>query len=153
CKAANNILFDHLVGAGKHARRQIESERPRGLEVDHQLVLGRRLNRQLGWLLAFQDAVDVAGGAPELIDEIRAIGHQAAGVDEDTIVVDRGQLVAGRQLDDQVAMKPYRPPPVTIRPPFGVRAKAATARSISAAPLTLTGLTSTRSDGATAWMT
>ena len=44
---------------------------------------------------------------PELIDEIRPIGDQAAGVDEDTIVVDRGQLVAGRQLDDQVAMKPH----------------------------------------------
>jgi hypothetical protein len=51
--------------------------------------------------------LDVAGGAPELIDEIRPIGDQAAGVDEDTIVVDRGQLVAGRQLDDQVAMKSY----------------------------------------------
>src|SRR5262249_57595028 len=44
---------------------------------------------------------------PELIDVIRPIGDQAAGADEDTIVVDRGQLVAGRPLDDQVAMKPY----------------------------------------------
>ena len=40
-----------------------------------------------------------------------------------------------------------------IRPPFGERAKAATARSISPASRTLTGLTSTLSDGATAWMT
>ena len=70
-------------------------------------VLGRRLHGQIGWLLALQDAVDVAGGAPELIDEIRPIRNQAAGVDENTIVVDRGQLVAGRQLDDQVAMKSY----------------------------------------------
>ena len=42
--------------------------------------------------------------------------------------------------------------PVTIRPPFGARAKAAMARSISAASRTLTGLTSTPSDGAAAWI-
>jgi hypothetical protein len=52
------------------------------------------------------DAIDVARRAPELI-EIGPIGDQAAGVDEDTIVVDRGQLVAGRQLNDQVAMRPH----------------------------------------------
>jgi hypothetical protein len=65
------------------------------------------LHGQVCRVLALQDAVDVAGSASELIDVIRPIGDQATGVDEDTIVVDRGQLVAGRQLDDQVAMKPY----------------------------------------------
>src|SRR2546423_9494982 len=44
------------------------------------------------------------------------------------------------------------PPPVVIRPPFGERAKAATARSISPASRMLIGFTSTLSDGATAWM-
>src|SRR5262249_60992426 len=82
-------------------------ERFRGLQVDNKLVLGRRLHRQIGRLFAFEDAIDVAGRAPELIDKIRPIGDQAAGVDEDTIVVDPRQLVAGRQVDDQVAMKPY----------------------------------------------
>src|SRR5262245_28641913 len=38
--------------------------------------------------------------------------------------------------------------PVTIRPPFGPRAKAVTARSISVASRTLTGLTSIPNDGA-----
>ena len=42
---------------------------------------------------------------------------------------------------------------VTIRPPFEQRAKVATARSISSASRTSTGLTSTPTDGATAWMT
>jgi hypothetical protein len=46
------------------------AERLRGLEVDHQFVPGRRLNRKVGWLFALEDAVDVAGGAPELVDEI-----------------------------------------------------------------------------------
>src|SRR5262245_39725339 len=44
------------------------------------------------------------------------------------------------------------PPAVTIRPPFGERAKAAMARSIWGASRMLTGLTSIRSDGAAAWI-
>ena len=67
--------------------------------------------------------------------------------------VDRGQLVPGRQRDDQIAMNapPARSPSRSGRH-SPERAKAATARSISPASRTLIGLTSTPSDGATAWM-
>ncbi len=73
------------------------------------LVLGRRLHRQVGRLLALEDAVDVAGRAPVLVDEIRPIGDQAAGGDEDAFEVDRRQLVPGRQRDDQIAMNASQP--------------------------------------------
>ena len=68
CQKRTSALFDHLVGAGEQRRRHGEAERLGGLEIDHQLVLGRRLHRQVGWLLALEDAIDVAGRAAELVD-------------------------------------------------------------------------------------
>ena len=41
------------------------------------------LHRQVGWLLALEDAIDVAGGAPVLVEKIGPIGNQAAAVDEE----------------------------------------------------------------------
>jgi hypothetical protein len=43
------------------------------------LILGRRLHRQIGWLLALEDPIDVSRGLPGLIDKIRAIRDQSAG--------------------------------------------------------------------------
>jgi hypothetical protein len=36
------------------------------------------LDRKVRWLLAFEDAVDIAGRAPVHVDPIRPIGDQAA---------------------------------------------------------------------------
>src|SRR5215475_1952119 len=97
--------FDHLVGAGEQRWRQFETERPRGLEIDDKVVLDWLLYRQVGGLLALEDAIDIAGGAAEQVDVVRAIRHQAAGDDKVAVIVDRGQLVARRQRDDQIATK------------------------------------------------
>ena len=47
-------LLGHLVGAVKQCWRHDEAERIRGFEVDHQLILGRRLRWQVGRLLALR---------------------------------------------------------------------------------------------------
>jgi hypothetical protein len=73
------LSFDHLVGARQHGGRNFEAERLRCLEIDHQLILGRRLHRKVGRLLALEDAIDVAGRLTVLVDVIRPIGGQAAG--------------------------------------------------------------------------
>jgi hypothetical protein len=54
CTAANSVLFNHLVGAGEQRWRDVEAKRFGGLEVDDQLVLHRRLHRQVGGLLALR---------------------------------------------------------------------------------------------------
>ena len=40
--------FDYLIGPGEEHRRHVDAERLGGLEIDHQLELGRLLNRQFG---------------------------------------------------------------------------------------------------------
>ncbi len=131
----------------------VEAERLGGLEVDDQLVLGRRLHRQVGRLLALEDAVDVAGRSPVQIDQVGPIGHQAAGRDEEAIRIDRGQLVPRRERDDQIAMnrrdRAHRHDQTAVR----TRAKAATSRSISPAIAQIDRAQLHPSDGATAWIT
>jgi hypothetical protein len=70
CGAANCSLLDHLVRAGQQRVGHRQSERLGGLQVDDQLVLGRRLHRKVGRLLALQDAVDVLGRRAELAWEV-----------------------------------------------------------------------------------
>src|SRR6516164_11643000 len=47
-------LFDDLVGEREELGRKLDAERLRGLEIDHQLELGRLLHRQLGRLGALE---------------------------------------------------------------------------------------------------
>ena len=98
-------LFDHLIGLCKQRRRHREAERLGSFEIDHQLVLSRRLHRKIGGLLAFEDAIDVSRGAPVLVDKINAIGDQRATGNKNSAGSDRRKFMLGRKRIDQFAMR------------------------------------------------
>src|SRR5215471_12008388 len=52
--------FDHLVGGSEQRLRYGQPKCLGRLQIDHQLILGWDLYPQVGWLLAFEDAIDIA---------------------------------------------------------------------------------------------
>ena len=54
CTAANNPLFDHLVGADQDGQRKLEARRPRRFQVNRQLKLSGPINREIAWLVTFE---------------------------------------------------------------------------------------------------
>src|SRR5262249_40638122 len=105
-----------------------------------------------GSLLAFEDAIDINGGLPELIAQISPVGYQAASGDRRAIPIDRRQFVLSRQRYDQLSMNIANPLPVTISPALAVRPNSVIVRSISLESRILTAMASTPSDGAMAWI-
>ena len=77
CTAAKARLIDHL-GGGEQRRRHIKPKCLGGLEVNHQLELDWRLDGKLARFRALENAVGVQRRTSVLIDNIRAVGDQAA---------------------------------------------------------------------------
>src|SRR5262249_28942565 len=98
-------LLDHIVGLRKQRWWDRYAERLSRLEIDHQLVLGWRLHGKIGWLLAFEDAIDVNRGAPMLVDKINAIRDQSAVGDIKSVGNDRRKFVLSRKRVDQFASR------------------------------------------------
>src|SRR6516162_1497234 len=95
--------FDHLVGASGEHRRHVETQRLRGLKVDHQLVLGRLLYRQVRRLCTTKNAIDVSGRPSPLIDLVDSIGNEAALSGMKGKWIDRRQTMVCRQFDSQLS--------------------------------------------------
>src|SRR5215510_5492167 len=98
-----------MVRTGKQSLRHFNPQRLGCLKIDSQFVLCWRLYWKIGGLFTFKDAIDVACRAAVLVEEIRPIGDQATLGDEVAFVIDRRQLVVGREADDQRAMNLRQP--------------------------------------------
>src|SRR5215212_11975586 len=74
-------LLDHLVGAGEERWWDGNVEGGSCLEVNHELVPGGLLDRQVGWLGSPQNPVHVGRRPPVEIESIGSIAHQSTGED------------------------------------------------------------------------
>ena len=72
------LLFDHLVGNGKDARRNGEAEGFGGLEIDDELEPGRLHDRQVGRLFTFEDAAGIGADLTKDVRKVGAVAHQPA---------------------------------------------------------------------------
>src|SRR3954447_15481388 len=96
-------LFNHLVGTGEKRLWHGQAERLDGLQIDHQLKLGRLLDWQIGRPLAVEDLSYVAAELVKRAAEARSIADQAAESGEVAKIIDRRNRMACRQRYQLVA--------------------------------------------------
>src|SRR5262252_7603672 len=94
--AIASLLIDQLIRAAQHGRRNRDTERLRGLEIDRELEGGRALDRQIGGSCAAQDPVDITRGTPEHPGHVRSIGHEPAILAAFSAVLRSPGAVSGR---------------------------------------------------------
>src|SRR5215469_1127474 len=105
CAEKCTPLFDHLVGCLQEGFRDSEAKGFSGLEIDNQHVLGRELHRQVTWLRALENEIDIRCRLPILIAQIHAIRNKAAIPRDNRVRVNRRKLIPCRQSDYEIAMQ------------------------------------------------
>src|SRR5215469_10700384 len=75
------FLFDHVVGASKQRRRNIEAKRTGSLQIDDEFKLGRLQNRKIGGLSTFEDAAGINAHLPKYVTNAGPVAHQQASCD------------------------------------------------------------------------
>src|SRR6266487_3154764 len=89
--------LDYLIGAGEQRRWHPEAKRPRGVEVDQQLELGRLQDRKVGRLGTLEDTRGIEPDLAASISEVGSVAHQPAGFDKNALRIGCRNRVAYRQ--------------------------------------------------------
>ena len=63
-RRTQHLLFDHFVGAGEKRRRDFNTERFCGLEIDDKQEFGGLLNWKVGRFGTFQNSIHIVCAAP-----------------------------------------------------------------------------------------
>src|SRR5262245_18195977 len=74
----SSTLLDHLVCLEDERLGNRHSQRPGGLQIDHQLELRWPFNRQIGGLSAFEDFIHVFRCSSVEIFGVSSVGHEPA---------------------------------------------------------------------------
>jgi hypothetical protein len=92
--------LDQFIGALLEMCRHVKAKPLSGFQIDHELEFDRSLHGKPAWFLALKNAINIRRRASKIIGQIISVGQQAAEFSEDTIWIDGGETVAGRQRCD-----------------------------------------------------
>src|SRR5262249_55717696 len=95
-------LLDHLVGEREQPVRNLEAERFGGLEVEHQLELGRLHDRQVRWFFALENSSHIDPALAIPVRKTRTVAEQAARGDKFLLEIDHWNGVACRKRDELI---------------------------------------------------
>ena len=99
----NSRLFDYFISSSEQRNRHGDPERLRSFEVDYQLHLRGLLDRQIGGLLALEDAAGVEAGKTVRVLDTTSVTDKAAGCGEIACLKDCGHRMANRQCGKLLA--------------------------------------------------
>src|SRR5215471_3356949 len=95
---------DHLVGESQQARWKFEPERPCRCAIEHQLVFGRPVERNVTRLCPPQYLTCHVRNATHHVHDINTISHEAAYLDELTKRVDCRDMKSGGEVNNQLTV-------------------------------------------------
>src|SRR5262245_54737542 len=93
-------LLNYSIRTQEKRSRNRQPECLCGLQIDHEIQLGRLLDRERLRLRSSQDPINVAGGAPEQIVAIYSITDESTILHELRRVIDRRESSSRGQPDD-----------------------------------------------------
>jgi starch phosphorylase len=97
------VSLDYLVSGRQQRFRDGEAERFGGIEIERQLEFSRRRHRQIGRLLALEDATGIGTDLAIYFGTIGSVTHQSAFLDYKAVLEARSHPMTRRQRDDLLA--------------------------------------------------